>query len=157
MIYLFCCFYWQSNIVAFISYFHFELSVMLQVFQFVIIFVPRSQRDTSVVNDVRNSRSVGICVSILFPARSSEVINASFWFLACKYASVLIVFPWIHLQWIYIWIYPQWIYIKYLNLYLQWINIWIYLHRLVVSDLRSETRGSRFESGCYLCAEESSL
>ena len=28
---------------------------------------------------------------------------------------------------------------------------------LVVSDLRSETKGSRFESGCYLCAEVSSL
>ena len=28
---------------------------------------------------------------------------------------------------------------------------------LVVSDLRSETKGSRFESGCYLCAEMSSL
>ena len=25
---------------------------------------------------------------------------------------------------------------------------------LVVSDLRSETKGSRFESGCQLCAEE---
>ena len=28
---------------------------------------------------------------------------------------------------------------------------------LVVSDLRSETKGSLFESGCYLCAEMSSL
>ena len=28
---------------------------------------------------------------------------------------------------------------------------------LVVSDLRSETKGSRFESGCQLCAEVSSL
>ena len=28
---------------------------------------------------------------------------------------------------------------------------------LVVSDLRSETRGFRFGSGCYLCAEVSSL
>ena len=28
---------------------------------------------------------------------------------------------------------------------------------LVVSDLRSETKGSRFEFGCYLCAEMSSL
>ena len=28
---------------------------------------------------------------------------------------------------------------------------------LVVSDLRSETKGSRFESGCYLCEEVSSL
>ena len=28
---------------------------------------------------------------------------------------------------------------------------------LVVSDLRSETKGSRFESGCWLCAEVSSL
>ena len=28
---------------------------------------------------------------------------------------------------------------------------------LVISDLRSETKGSRFESGCYLCAEVSSL
>ena len=28
---------------------------------------------------------------------------------------------------------------------------------LVVSDLRSETKGSRFESSCYLCAEVSSL
>ena len=27
----------------------------------------------------------------------------------------------------------------------------------VVSDLRSETKGSRLESGCYLCAEVSSL
>ena len=27
----------------------------------------------------------------------------------------------------------------------------------VVSDLRSETKGSRFESGCQLCAEVSSL
>ena len=26
---------------------------------------------------------------------------------------------------------------------------------LVVSDLRSETKGSRFESGCQLCAEVS--
>ena len=29
-------------------------------------------------------------------------------------------------------------------------------HSLVVSDLRVETKGSRFESGCYLCAEVSS-
>ena len=29
-------------------------------------------------------------------------------------------------------------------------------HSLVVSDLRSETKGSRFESGCQLCAEVSS-
>ena len=28
---------------------------------------------------------------------------------------------------------------------------------LVVSDLRSETKGSRFESGCQICAEVSSL
>ena len=28
---------------------------------------------------------------------------------------------------------------------------------LVVSDLRSETKGSRFEPGCKLCAEVSSL
>ena len=28
---------------------------------------------------------------------------------------------------------------------------------LVVSDLRSETKGSRFESGCYACAQVSSL
>ena len=28
---------------------------------------------------------------------------------------------------------------------------------LVVSDLRSEAKGSRFESGCQLCAEVSSL
>ena len=28
---------------------------------------------------------------------------------------------------------------------------------LVVSDLRSETKGSRFESGCQLCAEVNSL
>ena len=28
---------------------------------------------------------------------------------------------------------------------------------LVVSDLRSETKGSRFESCCQLCAEVSSL
>ena len=28
---------------------------------------------------------------------------------------------------------------------------------LVVSDLRSETKGSRFEPGCWLCAEVSSL
>ena len=28
---------------------------------------------------------------------------------------------------------------------------------LMVSDLRSETKGSRFESSCYLCAEVSSL
>ena len=28
---------------------------------------------------------------------------------------------------------------------------------LVVSDLFSETKGSRFESGCYLCAEMSSV
>ena len=28
---------------------------------------------------------------------------------------------------------------------------------LVVSDLRSKTKGSRFESGCQLCAEVSSL
>ena len=28
---------------------------------------------------------------------------------------------------------------------------------LVVSDLRSETKGSRFESGCQLCAEVISL
>ena len=27
----------------------------------------------------------------------------------------------------------------------------------LVSDLRSETKGSRFESGCYLCAEASTL
>ena len=27
---------------------------------------------------------------------------------------------------------------------------------LVVSDLRSEAKGSRFESGCWLCAEVSS-
>ena len=31
------------------------------------------------------------------------------------------------------------------------------VHSLVVSDLRSETKGSRFESGCRLCAEVSSL
>ena len=30
-------------------------------------------------------------------------------------------------------------------------------HSLVVSDLRSETKGSRFESSCYVCAEVSSL
>ena len=30
-------------------------------------------------------------------------------------------------------------------------------HSLVVSDLRPETKGSRFESGCYLRAEVSSL
>ena len=29
-------------------------------------------------------------------------------------------------------------------------------HSLVVSDLRSETKGSRFEFGCWLCAEVSS-
>ena len=28
---------------------------------------------------------------------------------------------------------------------------------LVVGDLRSETKGSRFEFGCYLCAEVNSL
>ena len=28
---------------------------------------------------------------------------------------------------------------------------------LAVSDLRSETKGSRFESGCELCADVSSL
>ena len=28
---------------------------------------------------------------------------------------------------------------------------------LVVSDLRSETKGSRFKSGCQLCTEVSSL
>ena len=28
---------------------------------------------------------------------------------------------------------------------------------LVISDLRSETKGSRFESSCQLCAEVSSL
>ena len=28
---------------------------------------------------------------------------------------------------------------------------------LVVSDLTSESKGSRFETGCYLCAEMSSL
>ena len=33
-----------------------------------------------------------------------------------------------------------------------WKSSW-----LVVSDLRSETKGSRFESGCQLCAEVSSL
>ena len=33
--------------------------------------------------------------------------------------------------------------------------LWAYI--LVVSDLRSETKSSRFESGCYLCAEVSSL
>ena len=36
----------------------------------------------------------------------------------------------------------------------------IYVKRarsLVVSDLRSETKGSRFESGCQLCAEVNSL
>ena len=32
-----------------------------------------------------------------------------------------------------------------------------FLNFLVVSDLRSETKGSRFDSGCYLCAEVSSL
>ena len=30
-------------------------------------------------------------------------------------------------------------------------------YSLVVSDSRSETKGSRFEYGCYLCAEVSSL
>ena len=35
-------------------------------------------------------------------------------------------------------------------------SLW-YGRSLVVSDLRSETKGSRFESGCYLCAEVSSL
>ena len=29
--------------------------------------------------------------------------------------------------------------------------------KTLVSDLRSETKGSRFESGCQLCAEVSSL
>ena len=33
----------------------------------------------------------------------------------------------------------------------------LYQSSLVVSDLRSETKGSRFESGCQLCAEVSSL
>ena len=33
----------------------------------------------------------------------------------------------------------------------------IRVRSLVVSDLRSETKGSRFESGCYLCAEVSCL
>ena len=31
------------------------------------------------------------------------------------------------------------------------------INSLVVSDLRSVTKGSRFESGCQLCAEVSSL
>ena len=30
-------------------------------------------------------------------------------------------------------------------------------NNFVVSELRSETKGSRFESGCQLCAEASSL
>ena len=33
----------------------------------------------------------------------------------------------------------------------------IWVRGLVVSDLRSETEGSRFESSCQLCAEVSSL
>ena len=35
-----------------------------------------------------------------------------------------------------------------------WYLMYVYV---MVSDLRSETKGSRFESGCYLCAEVSSL
>ena len=34
---------------------------------------------------------------------------------------------------------------------------WERARSLVVSDLHSETKGSRFESGCQLCAEMSSL
>ena len=49
------------------------------------------------------------------------------------------------------------------NLYVQWAmcsmcssaNLWA--RSLVVSDLRPETKGSWFESGCQLCAEVSSL
>ena len=33
----------------------------------------------------------------------------------------------------------------------------LYLRSLVVSDLRSETKGSRFQFGCNLCAEVLSL
>ena len=36
-------------------------------------------------------------------------------------------------------------------------NCWIRARSLVVSNLRSETKGSRFESGCQLYAEVSSL
>ena len=37
------------------------------------------------------------------------------------------------------------------------VNIFKMYLQLVVSDLRSQTKGSRFDSGCQLCAEVSSL
>ena len=43
---------------------------------------------------------------------------------------------------------------QYVNDQLQIINR---ARSLVVSDLRSETKGSRFEFGCHLCAEVSFL
>ena len=48
-----------------------------------------------------------------------------------------------------------------LSVYCYWFNgyriICLLVICLVVSDLRSKTKGSWFESGCYLCAEVSSL
>ena len=37
------------------------------------------------------------------------------------------------------------------------VNVKGLVASLVVRDLRSETKGSRFESSCYICAEVSSL
>ena len=39
----------------------------------------------------------------------------------------------------------------------QTLKVNLRAHNLVVSNLRSETKGSLFESGCYLCVEVSSL
>ena len=39
----------------------------------------------------------------------------------------------------------------------EWNNRNLRARSLVVSDLRSETKGSELESGCYLCGEVSSL
>ena len=61
--------------------------------------------------------------------------------------------------------------VHYLKVLIHWLSGWslIFLSvkeacrlllntsGLVVSDLHSETKGSRFESGCWLCAEVSSL
>ena len=49
------------------------------------------------------------------------------------------------------------IFIEYfMKLMIAW-EVFLKARSLVVGDLRSETKGSRFESGCWLCAEVSSL
>ena len=48
-------------------------------------------------------------------------------------------------------------FIMYNTLYYVYPLLCIRARSLVVSDLRSETKGSRFESGCQLCAEVSCL